>query len=467
YVYALVLLVTSKLVCALVSEGQVFSGVHDGWKREQIKQRILQMSVVIPSIKSFHENMKLFSIAIRIIRSYLLPDKPRAPLLESLKDNWKLPDKSLVEFEEGKFRAIHSPLSFDVAFKQVFLAAVRSFPELSDETPKVDPGDRIRAAIRPSTVAAFYQRAFLLGFSSEAMRERGLGNDRLRGPRYFTTQASDGPADVEATCMDRRWGRPYARIYRQIQQVAFLPLLAQKMQTATFPTVLYLQWDFVRAFLGSFTLEPGSDNQVIPLSSQRRWELERIEETEEGAAQDSILNPASPDMEQNGIELTGYCTDIVMGGGDEGDITMQDLVVEDVEMADFDHNDRVTETVFSTRQDLRSFDHQSPGIWSAVRSQVPSLDIGNPQQPDYETGSPSWSPDTSASYKTPGDHGRERHVSRQPLTYLGVNGQDGSVALISVVWETARALRTKSSIGLSVASSVTLPVEPKFSARVR
>ena len=45
-----------QLICSLLDENRIFSKVRDSLQRGQLKERILCLDAVIPSIKSFHEN---------------------------------------------------------------------------------------------------------------------------------------------------------------------------------------------------------------------------------------------------------------------------------------------------------------------------------------------------------------------------------------------------------------------------
>ena len=50
----------------------LFSTIVDGNLRELIKQALLRLQVIIPTIKSFHENLKYFEIRVKILKTHLL-----------------------------------------------------------------------------------------------------------------------------------------------------------------------------------------------------------------------------------------------------------------------------------------------------------------------------------------------------------------------------------------------------------
>ncbi|KAI0968790.1 hypothetical protein F4678DRAFT_463981 [Xylaria arbuscula] len=80
-----------KVIGMFLVNRQIFGGVRDPQKRTGIQDRLLQVDGLVPTIKTFHENMKLFSIAVKILRAYLLPERSRASLSEYLEEHWHQP----------------------------------------------------------------------------------------------------------------------------------------------------------------------------------------------------------------------------------------------------------------------------------------------------------------------------------------------------------------------------------------
>ncbi|KAE9574177.1 hypothetical protein CGMCC3_g9862 [Colletotrichum fructicola] len=86
----------------------VFARVHNAQLRSEIQTRVLQLRRLIPSLRSFQENMKLFSIAASIVSSLLLPSSWKSDqgiwTLDSvLQQTWSRPRHNLIEVEEGCF----------------------------------------------------------------------------------------------------------------------------------------------------------------------------------------------------------------------------------------------------------------------------------------------------------------------------------------------------------------------------
>ncbi|KXJ85184.1 hypothetical protein Micbo1qcDRAFT_223684, partial [Microdochium bolleyi] len=127
-----------KAICTMFDSGVLFPDVKDHMARRSIRHSLLRVQMVVPSIRSFHENMKFFSIIVKIIRRHLLPGLHRQPFRQSLHEIWKAPARPLVELREGVLQPSLEGLSFETAYWQLVLAALRNFPSLGGDPPKVD-----------------------------------------------------------------------------------------------------------------------------------------------------------------------------------------------------------------------------------------------------------------------------------------------------------------------------------------
>ncbi|KAH7033056.1 uncharacterized protein B0I36DRAFT_407663, partial [Microdochium trichocladiopsis] len=215
--------------------GTIFSNVEGRALLARLEKNVLHFHAMIPSIRSFHENMKLFSVTVKIIRRLLLPGSYRKSFSESLRSIWTSPDPPVIEVDEGIFQVAKSALSFEVAYWQLVLAALRNFARLGNEGPRVDRDDRIDGHIEPTALAYFQRRALLLGFQSDVIRHGARSDTGIKGLRR-----NDGPADEQIAQLSRRWGRPHSRVYRQIQRVAFLQQLSDRtrMEHLSVPSLL-------------------------------------------------------------------------------------------------------------------------------------------------------------------------------------------------------------------------------------
>ena len=119
------------------------------------------ISILIPTIKSFHENMNYLAIGINIVRGNLLGKLRRGEsVFEAMRAIWQRPERCLIEHDEGLFQEAASTLGPDLAYKQVLISALRKFPYLSGFAPRVDRGDdTVRPGIRDLYLARFFHHA--------------------------------------------------------------------------------------------------------------------------------------------------------------------------------------------------------------------------------------------------------------------------------------------------------------------
>jgi hypothetical protein len=65
----------------------LFPKIVDGSLRQSIKQTLLWLLVIIPSIKSFHENIKYFSIGAKILKTHLLNGHVKTTLFKTMRSH--------------------------------------------------------------------------------------------------------------------------------------------------------------------------------------------------------------------------------------------------------------------------------------------------------------------------------------------------------------------------------------------
>jgi hypothetical protein len=243
--------------------------------RAAVREELLGFDRVIPSLRIFHECMKYYSIAMKITQELLLPGplrpkpankrahRPRQTLRATLLACWETPQFGVVEVEEGIFRRIAEPPSFDMAFATVVIAALRQFPYLSfDFRPRVDRGkDKIPCARDPSCVALYIRRAKLVGFSNPYI-EQELG----KAAGAFKPRCPGAVASGELP-LQRRFGVPHSSTFRAIQSVSFLPQLLEHSKTNQ-ASVGFMQANLVYMFMGSFSFTIPDNAPGIDISSR-------------------------------------------------------------------------------------------------------------------------------------------------------------------------------------------------------
>ncbi|KAH0545345.1 hypothetical protein FGG08_000644 [Glutinoglossum americanum] len=233
----------------------LFSTIVDSNLREYIKQALLQLHVVIPTIRSFHENLKYFEIGVRILKAHLLDRPIKTTMYETMYGQWSSPGNTLVEVREGEYQHVlvperGPPMGFAFAYKQMFLSALRQFPSLSKYTPLQERGqDAIQGAVDPTYSLLFLARAQLLGFRTEKI-VNGLENAPETVAAPYVEPISELNSDGEI--IKRRWGRPFGNTYKQFKRQLFLPnLLEAQVEVGLNPSAMFVQQDFFNAFFDS------------------------------------------------------------------------------------------------------------------------------------------------------------------------------------------------------------------------
>src|SRR5437016_11137285 len=111
----------------------LFSTIVDGNLRELIKQTLLELQVIIPTIKSFHEILKYLEIGAKILRTHLLNGPVESTMYRTMCSHWSPPENVIVEVREGEFQhalLLEEELQVRFAYKQIFVSALRHFPSL-------------------------------------------------------------------------------------------------------------------------------------------------------------------------------------------------------------------------------------------------------------------------------------------------------------------------------------------------
>ncbi|RYC82101.1 hypothetical protein BFJ63_vAg15001 [Fusarium oxysporum f. sp. narcissi] len=250
----------------MFNEGLLFEGLKDLDLREQVRKRVLSVQVIIPSMETFHENMKYISIGAKILRKYLMetpirvPGEPRQPKLtvfESLASCWSAEIRS-IEVKDGEMSTSPEAPSAWFAYETVFLAALRDFARLSSEHPRQDVrGETMPAFAEASRIASLGQLAHQLGFKNSKIQEmlaKPYGH-----PTVGSYECKDGrPADWRA-------GIPFTKSYSQLRVHAFIPMLDSPVSKGDDVSPLFVIRDTFNAFFrGSMVIAYGGF--IEPLS---------------------------------------------------------------------------------------------------------------------------------------------------------------------------------------------------------
>lgn len=242
----------SNIISFSMNTGLAFSEIQDERFRIKIKASVLSLRAVIPSLATFHENMKYICIGAKILRTHLdLPlekeslFEPReTTLYERLASDWDETCQPLVEIDEGHFLPLLGESSPWIAFKQLFLSVLRQFPNLSTETPLRDfRREAMPAGLSARYLSMLFQRASMLGFCNNKINK---GLDRS----LHYVQLPNFEPRINEPISDWRGGKPFVRTFLASQKLAFLPTLRKRSAYFEGPTVEFVYKDLIDAFFG-------------------------------------------------------------------------------------------------------------------------------------------------------------------------------------------------------------------------
>lgn len=126
-----------------MQSGILFRRIVQPDLRKRIESKILETSGVIPSIRTFHKNMKYLSIATDIIKTNITGQlKPHQSIDEAMYTLWlrNRPVQCFLEVKEDDFRELHCRPTPKFAYQQLIIAALRLFSSLTQNSPRCETG---------------------------------------------------------------------------------------------------------------------------------------------------------------------------------------------------------------------------------------------------------------------------------------------------------------------------------------
>lgn len=237
-----------ELIRKLMRSRVLYPLIHDIDRRKRIESAILDLGVIIPSIKTFHENMKYFSIGSEILKSTMLTKLKRGQsLYEAMHQIWRCPNKCYIEFKEEDFREVPFNPDFSWSYQEVFISAMRYSPWLSDHPPRREKGSSTSlAGSKDYYLLKLLRRSRMLGFTSKKINSEIFRLVSLQSqPEDQRIESSDQNEEQ----MSRRCGRPFMESSKHMVNHLFIPQLLDSSNTDHL-TTLFVQRDILCAFLG-------------------------------------------------------------------------------------------------------------------------------------------------------------------------------------------------------------------------
>ena len=248
----------AKLVRDLMQSGAIFPRILDSDHRTCILQNILSVAHMIPSLYTFFENLKYLEPCAKIMRA-LLPPKQINSIKLGLAGFYVRPEPMKVQYGNKDTRSHGSGLN-DVdeamAYHQLWLYAMRNFPEMTNDTPRkeIDASRPVAKTPNPALWQEFGALAITVGFctkaaedlaaqdgksllASQVVEDCGLSGDEKVAAVLKIVEILKSAKRSEATSMsrvltgtewlpkERRCGRPFQCDHSEDGVALYLPVI--------------------------------------------------------------------------------------------------------------------------------------------------------------------------------------------------------------------------------------------------
>ncbi|KAF3484292.1 uncharacterized protein GIQ15_03616 [Arthroderma uncinatum] len=238
-----------RYIKSMFKVGKLFKNIASQKKRQEMVKRALNISTIISSLETFQENTKLLEPPALALRC-LLPSRLGGTLLSTFRRH---------------HRQSNVGPEFQVAYRRLWLFALRHFPSLTDKTPLRDNTPPKDTDYLPDAWIKFARLARDEGFNSREISEylssMPAGKRTASGPRPFARGCAKSPQGRWSKSLN--CGTPYWSAFRE----AFSDLTLEKIYNEPDPSpeLTLSAFSVVRsiflAFLGSNT---SSDSDILP-----------------------------------------------------------------------------------------------------------------------------------------------------------------------------------------------------------
>ncbi|PTB49512.1 hypothetical protein M431DRAFT_55278, partial [Trichoderma harzianum CBS 226.95] len=231
----------------------IFKSIESEEILTRLEQNLLSFPGIIPSIQTFHQNMKYLTIGVKILEKYVEVKPPagkksditrtKPDLFDNLSRDWFV-DKAAksLQTDHEKFIA-PAVVNAHGSVAQLLVAALRYFPLLSSEGPLQDFRGECEAPLVSSDyIKLLCQTASQLGFDNEKIRKHA-GDVQIDYRQY------------EKPFARMRWrsGKPPFYSFTLLYNQSFmLRLFGKPFGPSTVPSPLCIQSNILRSFFGFY-----------------------------------------------------------------------------------------------------------------------------------------------------------------------------------------------------------------------
>ena len=239
----------------ILESRDLFKRIHRPEDRAKLYRNIMTLDTILPSILTFHENMRYLTIGTKIIERYLLPKvkemNPRKSsrqtkdLIRRLELDWTGSRGCNTSIGDG-----HPVLIFVLP---ILLFALTNFPSLGYEPPLQDvKGHGTVAGPDEASIAEIRRLASTYGFENASVHPKAPMNHAVHGFSVTLAPQDSSPSAVY-TLARWRGGKPTTRTVLELQKTAMFSRFKSYTEEPECSTA-WVMYDMLSAFFGQSIL---------------------------------------------------------------------------------------------------------------------------------------------------------------------------------------------------------------------
>ncbi|KAL1629899.1 hypothetical protein SLS56_005169 [Neofusicoccum ribis] len=268
----------------MVASGHVFGEVTDQTARTTLLSHIISIPGLIPSLRSFFENLKYLEPCSNILKK-MIPPRERRTIFQSLSGSYFAPNEQIVEHAEHRRRR-RSKRGYEkdiwLSYVQLWAFCMRHFPAMTQLSPRKELGkDKPSSYSNTSLWHYLGSLAASLGFKTEQALNfqsqdphEALAEQLLRSAhpestpdtrlvegvasilkQSETTSGSAGaPRLTREDCLsvERRCGRPFEDDFAEDKDFLFIPFIYEcEPSSGRDVTPFFVKRDMFHSFFGN------------------------------------------------------------------------------------------------------------------------------------------------------------------------------------------------------------------------
>ncbi|KAF1349024.1 hypothetical protein BDV97DRAFT_370240 [Delphinella strobiligena] len=251
------------VIVAGMEERRLFSLITESSARDRICHNISSIKGLIPSLYTLFESLKYLEPCSYALRG-LLPGKVKGTIRQELFACYRPTSTVVVQMQEMQYNQVSATTEAgrELAYWQLWLFAMRHFPDLTSTLPRKDKG-RPKPLARPINVLAYQNidaerhlpdsidnvsfPTYLNDVNhSAAMIAKGLAGN-LAGLASSSLPRLTGNAHVP---VQQRVGRPFESSFEEDRDYLFLPYLACEARSDLYITTYFATTNLFSTFFG-------------------------------------------------------------------------------------------------------------------------------------------------------------------------------------------------------------------------